>query len=91
MNPDEPTAIEEIVTRWMLYCEPDVRGVQRWLRRREVLWTLRTIRELPTGPVLGSQVSPLTASDFSRLYDNCRSMLQRLGQDDEFRRRAEAP
>jgi hypothetical protein len=91
MNPDETLPVEEIVGRWMSFCEPEVRGVQRWLRRREVLWTLRTIRELPTGPVLGSQVSPLTAADFNRLYENCRSMLQRLGQDDEFRRRAEAP
>jgi len=91
MNPDEAHAVDDMVARWMTFCEADVQGVQRWLRRREVRWTLRTIRELPTGPVLGSQVAPLTVSDFNRLYENCRSMLQRLGQDDAFRRRAEAP
>lgn len=91
MNPDEPHALDDLVARWMSYCEPDVRGLQRWLRQREVRWTLRTIRELPTGPVLGSQVAPLTIGDFNRLYENCRSMLHRLGQDDAFRRRAEAP
>jgi hypothetical protein len=91
MNPDEPHALDDLVARWMSYCETDVRGLQRWLRQREVRWTLRTIRELPTGPVLGSQVAPLTIGDFNRLYENCRSMLHRLGQDDAFRRRAEAP
>lgn len=91
MNPDESYAVDDMVARWMTFCEPDVQGVQRWIRRREVQWTFRTIRELPTGPVLGSEVAPLTESDFNRLYENCRSMLHRLGQDDAFRRRAEAP